>query len=457
MNGAERYGAMLADAGCRVGESGGWAESARKVPELELQAAWFSGEFGREFSTLEGRGVRVIQFGVWNREAGPDFSDAAVSFDGAPPVRGAIEIDTSVRDWEAHGHAVNANYDSVVLHAFVRNSPERVFTRTSNSRNVAQILLDPRVTGHPTALPLAKPGRCSSPLRTLSIESAREVLLAAAQFRLRQKAAGLARAVEIHGPDEALFQALAVTLGYKMNKLPFALLAQRLPLRLLRRSAGDIDALLFGVAGFLDEPDLSRYDSASRTYVRRLWERWWARRAECARLVLHPTAWRLSGVRPANHPQRRLAALGQCVGHWPTLRALAQRCDPGEIGKFFAGLRDDYWGRHYTVRSRASQKPMALVGKTRVTEMLVNVFYPFAFGVLPDDLWTAYCRFPATLGNRKVETAASRLFGTSPARAEFLKTAAYQQGLLQIYEDFCMRDATDCSGCAFPEQLAQFA
>jgi hypothetical protein len=29
---------------------------------------------------------------------------------------------------------------------------------------------------------------------------------------------------------------------------------------------------------------------------------------------------------------------------------------------------------------------------------------------------------------------------------------AHQQGLLQIYEDFCLQDNSDCAQCPFPEQ-----
>src|SRR5581483_3466586 len=41
----------------------------RDWDELELQAHWFAGDFGREFATTTGRAVRIVQFGVWNREA----------------------------------------------------------------------------------------------------------------------------------------------------------------------------------------------------------------------------------------------------------------------------------------------------------------------------------------------------------------------------------------------------
>jgi hypothetical protein len=61
---------------------------------------------------------------------------------------------------------------------------------------------------------------------------------------------------------------------------------------------------------------------------------------------------------------------------------------------------------------------------------------------------------PARLTNRRVETAAIRLFGDEPRRSQFLKTVANQQALLQIYEDFCTQDNSDCAQCPFPEQMA---
>ena len=425
----------------------------RELTEMELQAHWFAGDFGREFRTVDGRAARVVQFGVWNREAGPDFAEAAVSFDGGAPVRGSIELDPEARDWERHGHAENPDYENVVLHVVTRAGASESFTRTAQHRHVPQVLLDVAslTSEPPNPLPAAIPGRCCAPLRALPEEQAREVLLGAAQFRLRKKAAALATLTELHGADEALYQALAATLGYKSNKLPFTLLAQRLPLRLLRR--GDADALLFGVSGFLPATDLAAFDADTRSYVRGLWERWWPRRAEFERLAIAPAFWRMAGQRPANHPQRRLAALAGIIRHWPKIHALRDRCTPAEVHEFFAQLRDEYWDHHYTVSSRPAAKRMALVGASRVTEMLANVFFPLAIAADPTR-WTGFKTLRAPLANQRVEVAALRLFADSPRAAEFLKFAALQQGLLQVYEDFCLRDASDCEQCPFPRQLA---
>ena len=452
MDPAQRYAAILE---ARLRETPLLREP-RQLDELELQAHWFAGDFGRDFTTMAGEAVRVVQFGVWNREAGPDFTDAAISLNGGEPRRGAIELDPDARDWERHGHATNPDYENVALHVFTQAPECEIFTRTAQHRNVPQVLIDvSRLDEPPNPQPDAKPGHCSGPLRELPEEKVREVLFGAAMHRLRRKSAALARLAELHGPDEALYQGLAATLGYKSNKLPFTLIAQRLPLKLMRAVKADADALLFGVAGFLDAPDLASFAPDTRSYLRGLWEKWWPKRAEHERLTIARKLWHLGGQRPANHPQRRLAALAQIVRQWPKIRALRHACEPDAIHEFFAALSDEYWDFHYTVTSKTSPKRMAIVGDSRVTEMLVNVFFPLTIAADPQRA-IGFKNLPAPLTNRRVEIAALRLFGDQPLAGTLLKNAAMQQGLLQIYEDFCMRDASDCAACLFPRQLSKW-
>jgi len=71
-----------------------------RIPsELELQARWFAGDFGRAFVSTNGNRIDIVQFGVCNREAGPDFRDAAIRIDGGEPMHGCIEIDLRDRSW----------------------------------------------------------------------------------------------------------------------------------------------------------------------------------------------------------------------------------------------------------------------------------------------------------------------------------------------------------------------
>ena len=439
--------------------------------ELEFQAHWFAGDFGSSFLTATtGERLEIVQFGVWNHDAGPDFSDAAVRFPdrlGAPTLRGAIELDTRAEDWERHGHGANPAFDDVVLHLYLRHGARQPFTRTSQHRQVAQVQLDRRQLDHrptpPGTLPAAKMGRCHAPLRDLPREKVRTLLAAAAQYRMETKHRRWQRLVAVRGYDQALFQSLAVTLGYKENKLPFALLAQRLPLKALRADPSAATALLLGLSGFLHAPEFGQKSDAQETrdYLRANWEHWWPRRAALERLALAGDAWKLAGIRPANHPQRRLAALAQLARRWQEVRALIDRQGGNlsrEVIKFLTGLRNPFWDHHYTLSSASTAKPLALIGATRATEMLSNVFFPLAIAAQPAR-WEEYQRLAAASSNRRVKTAMIRLFNLNDdtaERSEWIKTAAHQQGVLQIYEDFCLQDDSNCENCPFPERVSRF-
>ena len=57
----------------------------------------FDGQFGDQFITDDGRAVRIVQFGEWNRSAGPDFLHCAIEIDGEAH-SGPIEIDGRLDD-----------------------------------------------------------------------------------------------------------------------------------------------------------------------------------------------------------------------------------------------------------------------------------------------------------------------------------------------------------------------
>ena len=316
MSAAERYAELRASG--RIRERTLFAQP-RNPNELELQARWFAGDFGKHFRSICGHEIEIVQFGTWNREAGPDFHGVAIRVDGGNAIGGSLEFDLSDRNWETHGHAINPAFEDTVLHVFVHTSDLAFFTRTKSNRNVLQVRVDPDALplAFSSNVPLARPGRCQAPLKDLPEERVLSVIGAASSFRQQRKAARLRTMAENHGRDEALFQELAAALGYKQNKLPFTLLAQRLPIAVLRAHEDIAEALLFGVAGFLAAPDLSVYESDTRVYLRALWDQWWRHRDEMQRLVLPGKLWRLSGARPLNHPQRRLGALAAIAREWP--------------------------------------------------------------------------------------------------------------------------------------------
>lgn len=431
--------------------------------ELEIQARWFGGEFGRSFEGTDGERIEIVQFGHWNRGSGPDFTEAAVRFDGELR-RGSVEVDLDVRNWERHGHVANPEFDGVVLHVFTdQPALSRVFTRTSLHRRVPQLLLPQfsGLQGPPDFLPEAFPGRCLAPLARMADGEVETLLAAAAQFRLRRKGERLRAMSGATTAEQAMFQAVAEALGFRRNKTAMAVLAQRCPVReLLSMGPVEREARLFGAAGFLD-PSLAETTGELEAggYLRRLWEDWWRMRDSVEVCPRRAIPWRFDGSRPLNHPQRRLGALARLLGEWSRLAPLWERPVnqlEQHVNNLLKALRHPFWEKHYTLKSEATSKPMRLIGKNRVRDLLGNVVFPGAIAISPDR-WTEYARLGGADENQKLRRAALRLFGADRDRRKlFTRFYHQQQGLLQIFEDFCLEDSSDCRDCPFPEQLSQW-
>ena len=391
-----------------------------RLSELEIQARLFAGEYGTSWKTTCGRMVEILSFGQWNREAGPDFKAARMAFDGGEEQSGDLEVDMDPRDWERHGHATNPAYDGVLLQLFVHPPPAAAFARTSAFRAVPQARLNP---AEKPSCPLRHaPGAVGTPEALVMIEEA-------AEFRLRAKHAAHMRAISLHGPDTALFHAIAAGLGYKNNSIPFLLAAQR---NGLRASAGpDGEARLFGLAGFLEPRTFDDAGPPTRDYLKPLWERWWALRDPLARLVVSKGLWKLSGIRPSNHPHRRMGALARVSSEFPALRSAIQSGGVTGFRAFFERLSHPYWTRHWNLSASRLDRDLALVGPDRIRDLLINAYLPS----LPlDQARQSLCSLPGTTPAGLIRLASEWLVGS--VDRSLMRSARQQQGLLQLHADF---------------------
>lgn len=437
--------------------------SAEEQPpdELRLQALWFAGQMGREFETVDGKRVRVVQFGHWNHGAGPDFLQAAVEIDGELHA-GALELDHRASDWEAHGHAVNEAFNGVVLHVVFVPETARHYTRTADHREVPRVCVPGSALREALDLPPvpvadAHPGRCFRPLATMEDRHIDSLLAGAARHRAQNKHRRRVRAVDAAGEDEWLWQAVAETLGYRPNKLAMTLLAQRLPVSMLGQTPDAVESIVFGASGFLSAGLHARAAADSQAYLRGLWERWWQVRGEYEPTPERAIPWKLSGIRPVNHPQRRLACLAGIARRWKEFsRVCLKTGGAEELGGFFSTLEHAFWNHHYTLKSKRTDDELALIGPDRIRDFQINHLLPARLASDEKPAWEFYQKLPAPAVSEKVDKASVRLFGDTPKRKAYLKKAWQHQALLQIYRDFCLRDTSDCADCPFPEQLAQW-
>jgi hypothetical protein len=442
-------------------------------PERLLQQIWLHQRLQRDrLKTLDGHCVRVLHPGFWNHEAGPDFRQAILQFGQAAPRSGDVEIDLHPAGWRGHAHDRNPAYQNVILHVVWDAEAKGdcpVPTLTLKSWLDAPLSELRLWLGQDAGAPGLLAGQCSAPLRDLPENTLREVLQQAALIRLQRKATQFAAGARQAGWEQSLWEGLFAALGYKQNVWPMQRLAELLPLLRpneshKRRAAFVLQARLLGLSGLLPV-DLTRAQAGADNYLRRLWDHWWREREEFAEFIFPRAIWRFHGLRPANHPQRRLAL----AARW-----LAAGDLPDKLGRWFAAPipdnklersllkilrveRDEFWSRHWTFRSAQMSKPQPLLGAQRVTDLAVNVILPWFWmravaGKSAEAQQTAehrYLAWPKAEDNAVLHLARQRLFGGARVRA--LKTAALQQGLLQIVRDFCEHSNALCENCRFPE------
>lgn len=437
------YDEAVRGVSCRVAES-----TATSDNELAWQARWFSGACGREFKARNGETIFVTDFGEWNREAGPDFVRATVQI-GGDERRGAIEVDLDPQGWEQHRHSINPEYENVILHVVVRSSGREHFTRTASHREVQRVYLDDHqfTEAEWSGGAVARPGHCLAPLRRLTVEQLTDLLAIACRRRLENKGRALQTMIASRGASAALFEALATALGYKHNKLPFQLLAQRVPASKAATDRGE--ALLFGLAGFLEKPDPPT--GIARKEVAALWSAWWKIRAVNLGAVLPRQAWRLAGLRPANHPLRRLGALVAAARCWKSVRASLQSGNLPRLEKTLSALEHPFWSFHTTWNSPRRKHPLALIGPDRIRDIWANISLPLAVARGEDPSWQDTPSGPA---NATLRVVSARLFG-GPLPVSIPKRMFVHQGLLQIYADFCQRDQSECAQCGFPSLVGR--
>lgn len=391
-----------------------------RIRELEIQARLFHGHYGSEWTTTCGEKFRILHFGEWNREAGPDFKNARIEFEKRGLEEGDIEVDGDARDWENHGHARNPAFVNTRLHFFLHSEGAVAFARSCENRHIPQARL---VVENPPVL------IGMSPTGTVSFEAARAMIDRAARFRMEAKHHAFLSASRLHGEEEALFFGIAAGLGYKNNAIPFLLTAQRVGWKFIRGEEGE--AMLFGIAGFLEPRSFDDADEITKTYLKPLWETWWKVRDTYSRSVLQRSIWKLSGIRPANHPHRRLGALAAAGRNFSVLQR--QIRDIGEKGfvRFFEELQHPYWTHHWNLSADPLAKPIALVGSDRATDLLINTFLPSRDPDVIEQRLRAI-RGPQPSGILK----RASLWLCGEAAEGFLRTAWDQQGLLQLYRDF---------------------
>jgi len=144
------------------------------------------------------------------------------------------------------------------------------------------------------------------------------------------------------------------------------------------------------------------------------------------------------------------------VGAREVWQAFVQAVNAGDghgIASLLGGLRHAYWSHRLSWGGTRSAGPMALMGAGRIQLFLFNTAWPLAWEMQKDKIRTELRAARTTAGNRPEQVASVRLLGNRRAGARPL---LFQEGLIQIYQDFCLRDHRQCMSCDFPEMIRKW-
>ena len=420
--------------------------------EALLQYAWKHKMFPlKPLVTTDGLAVEVIDTGLQNTDAGPDFFNAKVKLGGTVWV-GNVEIHDKSSLWTAHGHDRDAAYDNVVLHVVGEADADAV---TSAGRRVPQVQMDvPRSVSDNYAALLREdrypPCRAVVPgLDRLTVHGWMSRLLAE---RLERKTADIARRVELCGGswEAALFVTMARNYGFGVNGDAFERWALAVPLSAVAHHRDDlfqVEAMFMGQAGLLCPeavPERYRADAEREGYFGKL-------KAEYDYLAhkfgLQPidwTAWKFLRMRPQNFPHIRLSQLARLYhSRRADLSRLAECTTADQMRSLLATEVTPYWETHYTFGSTSCRSHKGL-SATSLDLLVVNTAVPmlFAYGRHRNDETLCGRAFDILAQLKAENNHIVRLWRQCGLETD---NAGDSQALIQLKREYC--DRKECLRC----------
>ncbi|WP_240410050.1 DUF2851 family protein [Flavisolibacter nicotianae] len=346
--------------------------------ERLLQFIWQFGYFnGANLTTSEGEAISILFPGTQNKNSGPDFTGAKIRI-GETTFFGNVEVHMKTSDWEKHGHQADRQYTNVILHV--------VFQHDKTLDHAIPVLeLEPRISTlllerYNALLNADNFVPCGNSIATVSDlvwVSWKERLLAE---RLQRKAGHILHLLEesnMHW-EETFWWLLARNFGMKVNSDAFEAVARSLSLGVLakhRSSIHQVEALLFGQAGLLNEEFSDSYPQLLRREYQFLQKK--------LSLVPVPLALQFLRMRPGAFPTIRLAQLATLV-HQSThlFSRVVEAENLSAIREIFQVTANDFWHYHYTFHQASSFKKKSLGAET-VDTILINAMIPilYAFGL----------------------------------------------------------------------------
>ena len=402
-----------------------------------------------DMTTNDGRHVRVLDPGLLNTDAGPDFFNAKVEIDGQLWV-GNVEMHVRASDWQRHGHNHDNAYDSVILHVVDKDDAP---VYRSNGERIPQLVLQVSPlfnTSYEQLVNSRQQLPCASVIGQVPSITITEWIERLAFERLHGKVQRVRDILEMYNGnwEEVCYVTLSRNLGFGINNEAFERLARRTPLRLLHKHSDSllqIEALLFGQAGMLDPAAAS----ADPYYIRLCTEYAFLANKFSLQPMEHE-AWKMFRIRPQNFPYRRIAMLAHYIeGGFRLMNAILEADGEKELRKLFQVELTGYWSNHYGF-GKPTEKPSPALSNSSIDIVLINTVAPlyYAYGEITGN-YALTDKAVALLESLRSEK--NSIVDTFTLAGIDCDSALTSQALIELKRNYC--DARKCIYCKIGHRL----
>lgn len=410
--------------------------------EQLLHYTWKHKLYGlRSLKTTEGQTVEIIDPGLANMHAGPDFFNAKIKIDNVLWV-GNIEIHERSSDWFRHGHHTDCDYDSVILH--VASDIDTTVQR-SNGEVIPQMELhypEHLKENYEELLHEDQYPACFRIIPQLSKFTVHSWLTALQIERFENKTKQIEKRLANSQQDweQAFFITLARNFGFGVNSDAFELWAKNVPLSAVNKHRDglfQIEALFFGQAGLLNELPNDTYTEnmiKEYEYLKHKFE-------------LKPSEdfkWKFLRLRPGNFPHVRIAQLANLYHRSQgMLSKLMETKTLKELRDLLRGGTSEYWLTHYIFGEPSASHPKTL-SNSSIDLIIINTVVPFLYAYGRHRIDDSLCqRAESLLEELKPENNyIIRLWKECGLEATH---AADSQALIQLKKEYC--DLKKCLFC----------
>ena len=420
--------------------------------EALLHYCWKHKLFSLEpLMTTDQLPVEVIDPGLHNRHAGPDFFNAKVKVDGTLWV-GNVEIHDKASDWYQHGHDRDAAYDNVVLHVC---GVVDTIVRTHQGQVLPQMQLSvpEHVSEHYQELiTIDRYPPCYKIIPDLTPLMLHSWMNALQTERLEQKTEAIRKRVTLCDGswEDAYFVTLARNYGFGVNGDAFEAWANSIPLHAVDHHRDDlfqVEAIFLGQAGLLEMetvPERYREDAISEGYFARLRNEYLFLSHKFGLQAIDYKLWKFLRMRPQNFPHIRISQLANLYHSRRAGLSQLVACETMEdMQEVLATNVSPYWETHYVFGSE-SPKNSKHMSRHSLRVLMINTAIPmlFAYGRHRGD--DRLCDRAFTL-LEQLGAEDNHIVRMWQECGLVVENAGDTQALIQLKKQYC--DRKDCLHC----------